>query len=94
MSRTFGVIETFRKRDSGLAGAIQLADSKPCHRITIRNYGEVTAFLGKSDVLVTTGFPLKVDESITLEIDNANKLYYMQEDAGDLELRVLIEREI
>jgi len=43
--------------------------------LVIRNKGEVSIFLGNTDVLSSTGFELEVGESITLDLSTGDNIY-------------------
>lgn len=91
---TYQVISSFKKTTDASGGALQLHTSNACHRITIRNFHATeTVYLGNSSVTVAQGFPLQPGESITLQMGNANKIYYIHTNAVSVDLRVLIELE-
>ena len=56
--------------------------------MTVKNNGSSTIYLGHSDVSASNGYPLKANESLDVDLDDATTLYGVVE-SGSEDLRVL-----
>jgi len=56
--------------------------------ITLKNNGSNTIFLGHSGVTTTNGYPLKINESLDIDLDDATTLYGIVA-TGSEDLRIL-----
>jgi len=56
--------------------------------MTIRNNGSNTIFIGGSGVSTSNGFPIKVNESMDIDLDDASALYGIVA-TGNEDLRIL-----